>query len=138
PLLERVDPFGHRVDGVQRVDLGMGGEELREVVAELADPDDPQRERHTSSLKLSVGKNATTRAQVAASLRAGASGPTATHRATAAPRGPAPPSVAAACGGRRACPPPRSRAAAAAPRRRGGTPPARSPRGAAAGRAPRR
>ncbi len=50
-LLDGVDALGDGVHGVERVDLGMRGEELGEVGAELADPDDPQRERHISSLK---------------------------------------------------------------------------------------
>src|SRR5699024_3110274 len=106
PLLERVDPLGHGVDGVERLDLGVGGEELREVGAELADPDAPQRERHISFLKVTAGGNATSGLVAAASAgegraraRGGASDPNATRRARAAPRRRGPPCAGAGCDG---------------------------------------
>src|SRR5699024_9522356 len=100
------DPLGHGVDGVERLDLGVGGEELREAGAELADPDDPQRERHISSLKVTVGGNATPGLVAPASAgegraraSGGASDPNATRRATGGTRRRGPPWAGGGCDG---------------------------------------
>src|SRR5699024_8960142 len=50
--LQGVEAIGDGVDRVDRLDVRVGGEEFGEMRTELADADDPQRERHTSSLKL--------------------------------------------------------------------------------------